>query len=357
MNIDRIVNILLMISALFSILFNITIVIIHIKQPLLKNGFFIVVFGQIITEFLISIAIFFQNFFYFINSSEYMGKWFAVFPILFNFCYEANIIYNIRIIIYLSTYNKDKDELINYAMDNDITRNSDLSHQASISIIDVSFKNIHILSYSIATIYIIFYILNLFLFQEQQVEEKGWNWYFYFICGKRGFYRIFFFIFHLFYFCLSIYYLIKSCDKNKISNHIYLRSYAIFCLFSSFISVTFPVSLLIFMFGFQNNEKEFKQDYLILILLAFFIFLIATTIFRIKNYYVNYVLTQDGNNCLSRFSNIVKILFCCKKMKELNFVDLNSSFIYHALSSSNDLIIEDVPDTTIVQNELITRES
>ena len=240
---DRIINILLMIAALFSILFNITIIIIHIKQPLLKNGFFIVVFGQIITEFLISIAIFFQNFFYCIIPSDDLGKWFAVFPILFNFCYEANIIYNIRTIIYLRTYNKDKDELINYAIDNDITRSSDFSHQTSIAIVDASFKNFHILSYSIATIYIIFYILNLFLFQEQQVEGEGWNWYFYFICGKRGFYRIFFFIFHLFYFGLSIYYLIKSCDKNKISNHIYLRSYAIFCLFSSLISFSLRIFL------------------------------------------------------------------------------------------------------------------
>ena len=360
---DRIANAFLLVSTLFSMLFNITILIIHIKQPLLKRGFFNVVFGQVITEFLINISIFFINLIYVIYDEGRPGKWFIIFPILFNLCYEAYIIYNIRIIFFLMTYNNDKDDLINYALDNDISRDSNLSHQGSISIVDVSFKGFHILSYSIAGIYIIFYIVNLLVFQDEpKVQEQNWMWYYYFICGNKYFSRIFFFVFHIIFFIISVVYLFKSLDKNKISKHIYLRSYALYCIFASSITIVFPIVLLVFIFVYDNNSdtsRQLRQEYLIIILLAFFIFLLSTTIFRLKNYYVDYVLSQDGKGCLNWLCSALKILFCCKKMHELNFVDLNSSFIYHALSSANDLVIEDAPDnifSSSSQKELITTE-
>ena len=46
-------------------------------------------------------------------------KWFAVFPIIFNFGYVTNILYNIRTMIYLMTLDKTKDESINYDTKND----------------------------------------------------------------------------------------------------------------------------------------------------------------------------------------------------------------------------------------------
>jgi len=363
MNYDRIANALLLISTLFSMLFNITIIIIHIKQPLLKNGFFNVVFGQVITEFLINISIFFLNLIYVISGDKMAGKWIMIFPILFNFCYEAYIIYNIKIIIFLMTYNKDKDDLINYALDTEISRDSNLSHQGSISFVDVSFKSFHILSYSIATIYIILYIVNLLVFQNNpKVQEPNWMWYYYFICGNKYFWRIFFFTFHIIFFVISVIYLFKSCDKNKISKHIYLKSYALYCVFASFITIVFPIVLLVFIFVYDNNSdtsRQLRKDYLIIILLAFFVFLLSTTIFRLRNYYVDYVLSQDGKGCINWLCSALKILFRCKKMHELNFVDLHSSFIYHALSSANDLVIEDVPDNIFsynTQKELIGTE-
>ena len=38
------------------------------------------------------------------------------------------------------------------------------------------------------------------------------------------------------------------------------------------------------------------------------------------------------------------------QMEEVNFVDLNSAFIYQALSSSNDLIIEGINNSELVQS-------
>ena len=43
---------------------------------------------------------------------------------------------------------------------------------------------------------------------------------------------------------------------------------------------------------------------------------------------------------MNRWGNAIKILFCAKQMEPLNFVDLNSSFIYHALSSANDFLLD-----------------
>ena len=343
MFLDRIANIVLIVLTLFSSLINITIIRIHIKQPLLKDAFFSVVFGQIIVELIINIAVFFQNLIYLIvGDGENPGKWFAIIPTFFNFAYVASHIYNIRIIYYLITYNKDKEDLISYDLkDNEVSRDSNLTHRTSIAFFDVSFKSFHYLAFVIATIHTIFNLLNLFIFQNIEVQSKDWRWFYYFIYGKEYFWRIFFFIPNFIFFFISIYYFIKSFNKNKISKHIYLRSYSIYCIFGSLISLFIPITFFIFWLGFNNNEKAFNHNYLLFILLGFFIYLLSTTIFRVRNYYVNYILTQDGKSFLNWLNTTFGILFCHKKMKELNFVDLNSSFIYHALASPGDFILDD----------------
>ena len=63
---EKIANGILMATTFISTLININIIIMHIKQSLLKDGFFNVVFYQIITEFLINMSIFFHNLFYLI---------------------------------------------------------------------------------------------------------------------------------------------------------------------------------------------------------------------------------------------------------------------------------------------------
>ena len=193
---EKIANGILMATTFISTLININIIIMHIKQSLLKDGFFNVVFYQIITEFLINISIFFHNLFYLIYEGTYVGKWFIIFPILFNFAYE------------------------------DVSRLSDLSKQKSLSFIGISFKSFHFLAFGIATIYIILYICNLLFFQDDiTIQEEGWAWYYYFFCGKNEYWQFFFFTFHIIFFIISVIYFFKSCDKNKISNHIFLKSY------------------------------------------------------------------------------------------------------------------------------------
>ena len=355
--IDRLANVLIILGTIFSSLIDITIMRIHIRQSLLKEGFFHVVFGQVISELIINISLLFLNFVYLISGSSLAGKWIVIFPVLFNFGYIANIVYNIRIIYFLMTFNNEIGELISYDDKNKDEIKHSLTRSSSIALQGMSFKNFHLISYGIATIHTILYIINLTCFQEVEIQSDNWNWYYYFICGEKYFWRIFFFIFHIIYFIISIPYMYNSCDKNKISNHIYLRSYSFFCFFSSIISLFIPIVLVIFMCSYSDDVDTFNSNYIIILLIAFLVFILSSAIFRINCYYVNFILVQDGKNCLKRWGNAIKILICIKPMEKLNFVDLNSAYIYHALASANDFIlddyVEDKSEMVILDNEKI----
>ena len=359
MEIYQIANGITIITSVIAVLINLSIIRMHVNQPLLKDGFFNVVFGQIITELIVNSSLLLLNIFYLIMLQN-IGKFIIIFPILFNLGYVANIVYNIRILIFLFTYNTNREELINYAMNNN-DPSDNISHQASLVFVTMSFKNFHYLSFGISIIHTIIYILNLLLFQKVEIQSAKWNWYYYFMCGQDYWWRIIFFLPHFLFFILSFIYLIKSCNKNKISDHIYLRSFALYAFFSSFISLFFPLILLIFWLGYNNDPETINTNYFLILLIAFFGFLFATSIYRLECYYVNYILTKDGKNCLNRWGNAFKILFCRKEMEPLNFVDLNSSFIYHALSSANDFLLdtneENIEGTQMVSTEGLVRNS
>ena len=340
----QVANVISIFTSLIAILINLTIIRIHAKQPLLMRGFFHVVFGQVITELIVNISLLILNFIYVIMT-ESAAKFIVIFPVLFNLGYIANITYNIRILIFLMTYNTNREDLINYGMNNK-SENDNITHQTSLAFVSISFKNFHIISIVVSIIHTALYILNL-VFQGSEIQGNEWYWFFYFIYGGKHWWRILFFIPHFIYFILSFIYLIQSCNKNKISNHIYLRSFSLYNFFSSLMSLFFPIVLLIFWLGFndgKDDNKPFKYEYLVILLFAFFGFLLASSIYRLECYYVHYILTQEGKKCLHRWGYALKILFCVQKMEPLNFVDLNSSFIYHALSSANDFLSDTSED-------------
>ena len=89
-------------------LINLVMILIHLKQPLLRQGFFSITFMQIISETFINFALFVQNFFYILEEVK-KGPWFSTFPIIFNFFYTLNILYNIRAILYLISLNNNNE--------------------------------------------------------------------------------------------------------------------------------------------------------------------------------------------------------------------------------------------------------
>ena len=344
-------NVILIIFLFFSFLINIMIILIHSKQKFFRKGFFIIVFVQIILEAIINLSILIMNIIYIFDIDR--GKWFFIFPILFNFGYITNILYNIRILIYLMTINKKKDELVNYDTKDESfesDKNSQLSRNSSISFISHSFKSFHILCFLLSTIHTIIYILYLKDDIEKDKDDnnskKDWKWFHYFMNGDQGYYRFAFYLFHYIYFIISIPYLIKSLNKGKISDHIFLKRFSIYCIISSFISLLFPLAVI---FDLTLGEKH--KDIYLYLLIAFIFYLLITWFFRLNCYYIQYILEQGGKGFCKKISTGFKILFCCLKIPSPNFIDLNSSFIYHSLANVNDFLQEKHVDDNDANSE------
>lgn len=352
-----VVNVVTIITSIIAILINSSIIKMHRRQPLLKEGFFIVVKFQIITELIVNISLFFLNIFYLIYGDK-GPEFLVIFPICFNFGYIANVSYSIRIIYFLLTFNKDGDDLIQYRVSVNGKKDGegDISRQESILIVQPSFKNFHFFSFGISFIHTVLYTLNILVFQSIKIQTNNWQWYLYFINGTEHWTRIFFFIPHLVFFIISAIYLFKSYKLDKISSHIYLRSFSLYAFFNAIISLLFLTLFLIFWLGYDNNVKDLNPNYLAILVIGFFGFLLASSIYRLKSYYVNYIANQEGKNCCSSMCNSFGILFGRKNMEKINFVDFNSLFIVHALSSSNDFL-QDEKGSDNASTELLNRDS
>ena len=341
------INITLIIFLFISFLIYLMIIIIHSKQKLLRIGFFIIIFVQIIMDSIITFSLLIMNIIYL--TGIIMGKWFVVFPILFNFGYITNILYNIRIMIYLMTLNKRKDESVSYDLKDDTDTDIDSekvskSRQSTIGFIPHSFNSFHYFCFSLSILHTIIYSINLF-FDECPIEDLiKWNWFYYFMNGSNGVKRFGFFIFHYIFFIISVPYLILSLNKEKISDHILLKRFSIYCIFNSSISLIFPISLIfIEIFELDKVDKENKVDIKIIsfiILFAFIFYLYITWYFRINCYYIQYILEKSGKNFFKKCAFGFRILFRCQSIPTPNFIDYNSSFIYHSLANLNDFLQE-----------------
>ena len=327
------VNIILIVFFSFSLLINFMIILIHSKQKSLRRGFFIIIFVQIIMEAIITFSLLLMNIIYL--SDIETGKWFAIFPIIFNFGYITNILYNIRIMFYLMTLDKRKDESVNYDLKEDTPGDDNMSRQSTVGFTPHSFKSFHFCCILLSIIHTILYSFKLFNDEIEVENYEQWNWFYYFMNGSSGKMRLFFFIFNYIFFIVSIPYLFLSLNKEKISEHILLKRFSIYCLFSSLISLLFPTSVILDLI----YQKDLPKIYFVL-MLAFVFYLIITWIFRVNCYYVQYILEGNGSGFFKKCVFGFKILFCCQSIPSPNFLDLNSTFIYHSLANLNDFIQE-----------------
>ena len=332
-------NAILIIFLFFSFLINLMIILIHSKQSALRKGFFIVIFVQIIMEAIINLSLLIMNIIYL--SQIKTDTWFIIFPVLFNFAHVTNILYNTRIMIYLMTLNKKQDELVNYDLKdfNNFDKDSNLTRQSTIGFMPHSFKSFHIFCFLLSIIHTVLYVLNLIGDEVKIEDEKKWKWFYYFMNGSDGKKRFIFFVFHIIYFCISIPYFILSLNKSRISDHILLRRFSVYCIFSSFICLLFPLAV-----ALENIFKEKKEDIFFIIMFAFIFYLSITWFFRVNCYYIQYVLEESGNGkgFCKKLNSGLKILFCCKGIPSPNFIDLNSSFVYHSLAGFTDFLEENV---------------
>ena len=165
---------------------------------------------------------------------------------------------------------------------------------------------------------------------------------------KKKLFYLFFFVFNIAFFILSIIY---CFTRQKINETIKLKHYSIYCLIFSLISLIFPLKIIlnniIYEKGNENEDDEYEEgskkvneeitDIMACVysfLLLFFF--MENSYFRLNCYYVQNILSKKGNNCCSKFCLSIQILFTKIKISPPNFIDFNNTFLFHSLSSEKD---------------------
>ena len=132
-------------------------------------------------------------------------------------------------------------------------------------------------------------------------------------------------------------------NKGKVTNHIHLKNFSIYCVFSSIVSLLFPITLIVNIIIIADDEEQYVFHYIILC--GFLVYIIVTCCYRVRCYYVKYILESKGEGFFKRCAFGFRILFLCQKIQVPNFIDLNSSFILHSLANFNDFLREDNVDS------------
>ncbi len=219
---------------------------IHKRQELLRQGYFKVAFTQISFELFIDFILIIINVLMLIRINNQV--WFPIFPTFFNFFYETILVYNICSLVYFLTYKKNER---NTEME------SRLVEKTSIRLIRPSFKAIHLCSIIVGIGHTIAFAIVLFFQYVKNNKNNNYDskWYFYFFSlnndnyndnAKIKFFYLSYFLPNFILFILSVPYLIMSINAIKMNQGIFLKHFAIYCLFTGLISLIFPLIHLFF---------------------------------------------------------------------------------------------------------------
>lgn len=350
-----VIDIISFIFILFNIFILLTLVRMHSKQKSIRVGYFIVVFIQIIIELLLNILFLIVIILSFLKEKEeniekynekYKEKYLHIFPVLINFLYNIDILYNIQTIICLMKA-KNKIESSDAFTSDDLSKSEEGGNSnTSIEIKIYSFRRIHFISFFFSFIHSFIYALIIL----KESQNPNMDWYFYFYDQyKTEFFYLFFFVFNIAFFILSIVY---CFTRQKINETIKLKHYSIYCFIFSLISLIFPLKIIlnniIYEKGNENeDEKKIKKVnneitdimacvYSFLLLLFF----MENSYFRLNCYYVQNILSKKGNNCCSKFCLSIQILFTKIKISPPNFIDFNNTFLFHSLANEKDFYNE-----------------
>ena len=335
-----VIDIISFIFILFNIFILLTLVRMHSKQKSLRVGYFIVVFIQIIIELLLSILFLIVIILSFLKENEVINneKYLYIFPVLINFLYNIDILYNIQTIVCLMKA-KNKIESSDAFTSDDLSKSEEGGNSnISIDIKTYSFRRIHFISFFFSFIHSFIYAL--IIFKEDQNPNMDWYFYFY-DQEKDNLFYLFFFVFNIAFFILSIIY---CFTRQKINETIKLKHYSIYCFIFSLISLIFPLKIILNNIIYQNGNVEVNKEitdimacvYSFLLLLFF----MENSYFRLNCYYVQNILSKKGNNCCSKFCFSIQILFTKIKISPPNFIDFNNTFLFHSLASEKDFYNE-----------------
>ena len=307
----------------------------HFKEISIRQGYFEIVFTQIILETLFNITIFAiviismikepinDNCFYFIS-------------ILFDIFFNVDIIYNIQTIIKLTqAKNKVDSEDIFISNEDDSDSVDRCGSTASIDLKRHSFRRIHLFSFLFSIIHSVIYFF--VILKDDKNKKYELNWYFYFIDKKQEkLWLLLLFIINYLYLGLSIRYCFL---RQQINESIKLKHYSIYSIITSLVSLIFPLRIILNKFIRNDNKKDDEELHYIFCFIVLF-YLLQNVYFRLNCYYVQYILSKKGNKFLKKLGFGLRILFTNVKISSPNFIDFNNSFLYHSLSREKDFDVK-----------------
>ena len=331
-DIEQLLKIFSLIIIFINFFILITICLMHIRQISIREGYFYIIFTQIIFESLFNLTSIISIIISLIFKDN-NNKIFFIISLCFNFFYNIDIIYNIQTILYLIKAKNKVDSEDVYSNNFDLSRSEDYNKSGSIDLKKHSFRRIHFISFFFTLLQSFIYSMLYFGMNKEEDminKEKLLKWYFYFIGNGNLFYIIifilnYFFVFFSFRYC---------CLKQKINGSIKLKNYSIYCFLSSITGLMFPSKVIIN--KILSKEKLDNNIFDIIYSILFLFYLIIISYFRVNCYYVQYILSKKSKNFCSKLKFGLKILFMNEKVPSPNFIDFNNSFIYHSLSSEKD---------------------
>ena len=330
--ISNIISIITSSSAFITLFIFILLFKIHYKIKIFKVGYFRVVFTNIVLEIILriiivlgSIVIILHNF----NKINLGIYFFRIFLILFNYFYMSIIFFNIHTIFYLYSYSNQKNKLIEQDIKN-----------KKISLKSYSFKKFYLISFSFSLIHSILFILYDFLINDDFFTKNN-----FFnitsLINKPHLYDIIIFFPNIVYFFLTIPYLKLSWNAETITDKIILKSYSQYCFLHSFLSLNYPIIILILSLFPNYNFINFSCQNISLIILMIQLFVSSN--FRMNCLYVQNSINKSLNtkkSFCSNFKSSLSIIFTNAKISEFTITDLNSSYVSHALTAIKDVLNE-----------------
>ena len=330
------IKVISLIVIFINLLTLLTICKMHIKEISIRQGYFEIVFTQIILETLFNLTIFViiiismikepinESYFYFIS-------------LLFDIFFNVDIIYNIQTILKLiQAKNKVESEDIFINNEDDSGSVGRCGSNASIDLKRHSFRRIHLVSFLFSIIHSIIYFF--VILKDDKNEKNELNWFFYFIDKQqKNLWLLLLFIFNYIYLGLSIRYCLL---RQQINESIKLKHYSIYSFITSLASLIFPLRILLNEVIRNNDKKDDKELQYIFCFIFLLFYLYKNVYFRLNCYYVQYILSKKGNKFLKKLEFGLQILFTRIKISSPNFIDFNNSFLYHSLSREKDFDVK-----------------
>ena len=322
-----IIGVFYLLNCIFLFLINCTICTIHIREPILRRNFFKVVFIQIIFETLINFFLIILSLTIIISGEN--KTWHILFHIILNYLINTNIIYNIVILIYL-TFNS-KEEKKDNEEDETLEEDENINVRKSIAFAKHSFKYVHIISLALGVVHSVIFIL-LRDTKEYKLDSLG-KWYYFFYPLRVKFKNVFIFLPYLLLLITSIPYLFISMNRLKVTNYIHLKHYCVNCIMGGIFGLIIPITKVCIV-----NVNNTDTPLLFFSSAFFLLYLNCLCFFRYNCYYIEHILSSNGNEFLQKLKFFINLMFFRDEVPKPNFIDFNNPFIYHSLAYESDFL-------------------